>query len=446
MRRLIAIGVCLVCATTSARALNLPEAYALALAHDAEFASETSAAVAGAEAQVQGRAMLRPKISVSGQFERKQLETELDPSVPVGNLLSPSASGNVYGYSISLRQPLYRQDAFGGSSQLLRRAEIAELTYGNARQDLILRVANGYFRVLLSQESLAFAVAQKAATAEQLAAAKERFDTGRATITDVTEAQARYDALVAQEIAAESELAVNRARFASLTGDDGTDLAAIGLSPKPQPPMPNAVETWIERARQGNFSIQVREREVAIAEADVDKARLKGRPTVDLVASYGNTRQSGELSPLLYPEDSKTKSVGVQFSMPLFEGGALQSKLRETLANRARARQLLEATRREADVSVRQTFLDVQSGALRVAALEQALVSAQTSLEAATLGREVGVRTNLDVLTLQQQLYSSKRDLAQARYEYLMSRLQLNATVGELNENALNARWEDRGT
>jgi outer membrane protein len=129
--------------------------------------------------------------------------------------------------------------------------------------------------------------------------------------------------------------------------------------------------------------------------------------------------------------------VGVQFSVPIFAGGALQSKHRQAVAQRNQARQELEATRREVDLDVREAYTQVTSGALRVAALEQSLVSAQTSLEAGELGREIGNRTNLDVLNLQQQVYDVKRDLADARYGYLLTQLQLAALAGELSENDL---------
>ena len=186
-----------------------------------------------------------------------------------------------------------------------------------------------------------------------------------------------------------------------------------------------------------SIEVLVRTRQLDMADAQVERTRLAGRISLDMVAKYDDSRQDGELASLAYPDQSRTLQVGVQFSVPIFAGGALQSKYRQAVAQRNQARQELEATRREVDLDVREAYTQVTSGALRVAALEQNLVSAQTSLEAGELGREVGNRTNLDVLNLQQQVYDVKRDLSDARYGYLLTQLKLAALAGELSENDL---------
>lgn len=433
MRRLIPL-VLLACVAPSAGALDLIEAHRAAREHDADFAAQLSAAEAGREYAVQSRAALMPRVNVSGQAGRRNQEVK--QSGDLSSLLSSNANGNVYGYSVSISQPLYRPDAMADRRSLAAQSEISALSFRAAEQDLILRVAQTYFGVLLSQDSLAFAKAQRAAVAEQLAGAKERFDSGRARVTDVAEAQANYDALAAAEIAAESDLAVSRARFFALTGRDGEDPDPI-VAGKTAAALDD-LQSWLNRARAGSLEVRVRDRESAIAESEVKRTSLAGRLSVDIVAKLDDSRQDGELSPLAYPDQSTTKSIGLQFSMPVFAGGALQSRYRQAVAQRNQAQQQLEATRREVEVDVREAHTQVTSGAMRVAALEQGLVSAQTSLEAGELGREVGNRTNLDVLNLQQQVYDVKRDLADARYGYLLTQLQLAALAGELTENDLN--------
>jgi outer membrane protein len=433
VRRLIPF-VLLACVAPSAGALDLIEAHRAAREHDADFAAQLSAAEAGREYAVQSRAALMPRVNVSGQAGRRNQEVQ--QSGDLSSLLSSNANGNVYGYSVSISQPLYRPDAMADRRSLAAQSEISALSFRAAEQDLILRVAQTYFGVLLAQDALAFAKAQRAAVAEQLAAAKERFDSGRARVTDVAEAQANYDALAAAEIAAASDLAVSRARFFALTGRDGEDPDPI-VAGKTATVLED-LQSWLNRARAGSLEIRVRDRESAIAESEVKRTSLAGRLSVDIVAKVDDSRQDGELSPLAYPDQSTTKSIGLQFSMPVFAGGALESRYRQAVAQRNQAQQQLEATRREVEVDVREAHTQVTSGALRVAALEQGLISAQTSLEAGELGREVGNRTNLDVLNLQQQVYDVKRDLADARYGYLLTQLQLAALAGELTENDLD--------
>jgi len=433
MRSLISLAL-LLCAAP-AGALDLVAAHRAAVEHDADFAAEVSAADAGREYAVQSRAALAPRVNLTGQAGKLDLETR--SSGDFSSLLSSNSNGKVYGYGLSVSRPLYRPDLKADARNLAAQADIAALTFKGAQQDLILRVAQAYFGVLLAQDSLAFATAQKEAVAEQLAAAKERFNSGRARVTDVAEAQANYDALAAAQIAAESDLEVSRARFVALTGHDGEDPEAIASRLVATPPQD--AQEWRDRARNESIEVRVRTLQLDMADAEVERTRLAGRISLDLVAKYDNSRQDGELPALAYPDYSNKLQVGVQFSMPVFAGGALQSKYRQAIAQRNQARQELEATRRQVDVDVREAYTQVTSGALRVAALEQGLVSAQTSLEAAELGREVGNRTNLDVLSLQQQVYDVKRDLADARYGYLLTQLKLAALAGELTENHLAA-------
>ena len=434
MRRLIPLAL-LLCAAP-AGALDLVAAHRAALEHDAEFAAEVSAADAGREYAAQSRAALAPRVNITGQAGK--LDTTTRTSGDLSSLLSSEADGKLYSYGVSMSRPLYRPDLKADARNLAAQADIAALAFKGAQQDLILRVAQAYFGVLLAQDSLAFATAQKTAVAEQLAAAKERFDSGRARVTDVAEAQANFDALAAARIAAESDLEVARARFSALTGRDGEDPEPLASGLVVRSP-PQDAQEWRDRARAESIDVRVRTYQLDMADAEVERARLAGRISLDLVAKYDDQHQDGELNALAYPDQSRKLQVGVQFSMPVFAGGALQSKHRQAIAQRNQARQELEATRRQVDVDVREAYMQVTSGALRVAALEQGLVSAQTSLEAAELGREVGNRTNLDVLSLQQQVYDVKRDLADARYGYLLTQLKLSALAGELTETHLVA-------
>jgi outer membrane protein len=179
--------------------------------------------------------------------------------------------------------------------------------------------------------------------------------------------------------------------------------------------------------------------ELAIAGAEIDKYSLRGRPTLDLVASYQYKGQNGSLPPTVSPDNSRAAVIGLQLNVPLYTGGAISSKQRESLAKKRQAEQELSAARRDARLQVQDAYLAVKTGVTRIAALEQAVLSARTALEATTLGRDVGNRTELDVLDAQQRLFTAQLDLAQARHDYLLGRIRLAAAAGELQPGDLRA-------
>ena len=302
-------------------------------------------------------------------------------------------------------------------------------------KSLILRVAQTYFDVLIAQDSVQLAAAQKTAIAEQLEQAKRNFEVGTATITDTHEAQARFDLIVAQEIAAQSDLEVKRRTLQQLINAVPAELNPLGKAFKLEPPQPAEPGKWVEDAELHNYQIAIAQAAAEIAEKEVDRNRGGHLPTVDLVANYSKNSANGGTFGI--GSDTRATSVGVQLNMPLFQGGAIQSKWREAEANSERAKQELVNTRRNVELQTRQAYLGVVSGIAQVQALQQALKSSESLLEASKLGHEVGVRTNLDVLNAQQQLFATRRDLYQAEYNYLLSQLNLQAAVGGLNEEDL---------
>ena len=310
-----------------------------------------------------------------------------------------------------------------------------EAQFKNAGQELILRVTQAYFDVLIAQDNVRLALAQKSAIAEQLEQAKRNFEVGSATITDTYEAQARYDLVGAQEIAAQSNLEVKMNSLQQLINAKPGQLQQRGQQFKPEAPQPPDMEKWVEQAQQNNLQLAVVRAAAELAEKEVARNRGGHYPTLDLVANYSkNSANGGSLG---VGSDSNATAVGVQFNMPLFQGGATHSKWREAAANRDRAREELENARRNVDLQTRQAYLGVVNGIAQVQALQQAVKSGASLLEASKLGQEVGVRTNLDVLNAQQQLYSTQRDLYQAEYNYLLSQLRLKAAAGTLAEDDL---------
>jgi outer membrane protein len=279
--------------------------------------------------------------------------------------------------------------------------------------------------------------AQKAATAEQLASAKRNFEVGTSTITDTREAQARYDLVQAQEIAAENDLRVKKLALDTLVGrsDAQPNPLATPLDvPAPQPPSP---EAWVAASENASPAILQAKDAVAIAELETEKARAGHKPTVDLTASYGVTNSINGNTATILDNRPKIGTVGVQFNLPLFAGFAVQNRIRETLALEDKARSDLEATRRQVAQAVRTAYFGVVSGESQVKALEAAEASSQSALDANRLGYQVGVRINIDVLNAQSQLYQTKRDLAQARYNVLLGHLKLRQANGTLQEQDL---------
>ncbi|MCE3285555.1 MAG: type secretion protein TolC, partial [Steroidobacteraceae bacterium] len=276
-----------------AGAVDMVEAYRGARDHDATFAADRAAAGAGAEYRTQARAVLLPQASISAQYGRRTTRTRLDGTSEAAFALDETGDGTVYGYGLRITQPVYRPDAVADSRRLEAQAGIAAVSFRAAEQDLVLRVAQAYIEVLAANDELAFALAQKRAVAEQLASSRARFDAGRARATDVAEAQAQFDSLVAVEIAAGNELRIRLERLRSLTGVETATLDAL-----PRHSYDLALEdqdTWLQRAYENNPDLLLRELELRIASADEREIRFAGRPTIDFVASLDETRQDGSL-------------------------------------------------------------------------------------------------------------------------------------------------------
>jgi outer membrane protein len=283
---------------------------------------------------------------------------------------------------------------------------------------------------LTSQDALASLQAQKEAIVEQLASAKRNFEVGTATITDTHEAQARFDLTLAQEIAAQNDLEVKRNALAQVTGQLPTELAGLKTGVKLSPPEPAKPDEWVSGAQAHNFGVTLQQLAVAIAKRDITRNRAGHLPTLDFVASQGRT-QGLAFAPNL---TISSTSYGVQFNLPLFAGFAATSKVREAISLEDKARADLDSAVRTAAQGARTAFLGVQSGLSQVRALEAAEVSSKSALESNRLGYEVGVRINIDVLNAQQQLYSTRRDLAKARYDTMVNGLKLKAIAGSLAE------------
>lgn len=426
-------------AAHSSFAIDLVESHARALGHDATMAAADQALAAGREKAVQGRALLLPQVQLSAGVTRiaERSSTNLPPAF--SELIKSQSSGTAYQAALQAAQPLYDAKASSEKRQLQQQSTLAGVKHHDAEQELIQRVAEAYFNVLLAQETLRVTQAEKAAVTMQRDRAQARFDVGRGKITDVQETQARYDAVLTRELSAQSTLALRQAQYHELTGVAADRLAMLRDGFVPTPPAPDDLVSWQARGEAQNTRVQFKRSELAIAGAEIEKYSLRGRPTLDLVASYTYKGQNGGLSQTVSPDSSRAATIGLQLTVPLYAGGALNSRERESVAKKGQAEQELVAAQRDARLQVQDAFLAVKTGVSRVRSLEQSVRSAQTALEATTLARDVGTRTELDVLDAQQRLYTTQLDLAQARNDYLLGRIRLASAAGELQEGDLHA-------
>ena len=353
-----------------------------------------------------------------------------------GRVLQPAlAHVNSNAYNVNLTQPLFRWQNFAqyGQSKLL--VMQTEATFAQAGQDLILRVAQAYFDVLVAIENLRAVQANKTAIAQQLEQAKKNFEVGTATITDTYESQSRFDLATAQEIAADNELEVRRYALRVLIGRDPGELSRLKLKAVMEPPQPASMEPWVEAAERDSFVVQAQQAAAEAAGKAVEINRAGHYPTLDVVANYGQNNGPGQSG--LGEIDTTTRQVGLQLNIPIFQGGAVNSRTREAIARRDAELATLDKEKRNSALGARQSYLGVVNGLAEIRALEAALVSSLSSLESNRLGYEVGVRINIDVLNAENQVYVTRRDLARARFNTLLAQLKLKAAVGSLAETDL---------
>jgi len=428
LTKLLAV-VALVLPASAAAQQDLLEIYREALANDAVYSAARYSAEAGRERGPQGRALLLPTLGLSGSATRTRSETEFRDTILPTTTRTPEQAS----YTLTLTQPLFRYQNWIQYEQGGVQVRQAEATFAQAYQDLVVRVATAYFDVLAAQDTLALVRAQKEAIAEQLAQARRNFEVGTATITDTHEAQARFDLSNAQEIASQNDLEAKRRVLQLLTGKEPGELKPLRADIKLPAPNPNNMEAWAELAGKQGYPVLIQEAAVEIAALEARRNRAAHLPTVDFVATHGQSGQSATTDSAIGRDITQTV-IGLQFAMPLFQGGALTSRDRESAALANKVREDLDNARRTSILTARQIYLTVLNGIIQVQALEQALVSSQSALDSNKLGYEVGVRINIDVLNASQQLFQTRRDLAVARYNTITNHLRLKAAAGSLRE------------
>ncbi len=416
----------LLAVASSANAENLLDAYRLAADSDPQVKAAEAAWQAVQETRNQRLALFRPQLSLNSNITRNRQE------FLSGGFFG--RSGTFYstndGLTLNLNQPIYHRDYYVQLRQTDARTRQAEADYNAAQQALLLRVSERYFEVLAAADTVEFARAEKEAIGRQLEQTQRRFDVGLVAITDVNEAQARFDLALSQEVDAQSRLSSNREALREVTGMLPESLRGLAEQIPLTSPDPQDVEAWVGTALKQNFQLISAQAATDVASQTIDLQRAGHYPVVDAVVSHGYSKFSGGAFGARETLDS---AIGLQLSVPLYQGGAVNSRIREAQYRLNQAKETQEQQTRAASRQTRDGYLNVTASISRVGALKQAVVSNQSALDATEAGMQVGTRTTIDVLNSQRDLYRAKRDLSRARYDYLINTLRLKQAAGMIS-------------
>ncbi|MGA8393756.1 MAG: TolC family outer membrane protein [Burkholderiaceae bacterium] len=416
----------------SVQAQNLVQMYEAARAYDAGYQSAKAQFDASIAKADQATAGILPFVSANAGYSQTQFDNK------TGNNIVIDTSYGTENAAISASQPLYRPANLATYEQGRKQVDIAKAQLDAIEQDLIVRVSSAYFDVLSAQDNLFLIREQKKAVAEQLASAKRNFEVGTATITDSREAESRYDLIVSAEIGAENDLRVKRLALEVVVGKAANDPKPLAR-PVVLPAIPLTDDAfWVQQAEVNNPTLRQARLGVDVAQLETAKAYAGHKPTLDLTASYGNTRYPGGNASSGFYTRTTAGTVGLVLNVPIFSGFLVQNQVKQTLALEEKAKADLDGVQRNVVQGTRAIFFGVKSGLGQVKALETAEISTKSALDANILGYQVGVRINLDVLNAQAALFVARRDLDLTRYNVLLNSLKLRQAAGTLKPEDLD--------
>jgi TolC family type I secretion outer membrane protein len=420
-----ALGCVFLC--TSSWSLDLSQAYLAAMERDATIRAARAATAAKRERLPQARAQLLPNISASASRNRNALESTAPNSLGI-----PATSNRDYNSSamaLTLRQPIFRKYQMADYRQAKAQVDSFDAILETELQNVAVRVSGAYFEALLTTEQLALVLAQKTAYASKLDAARKRFSAGVGTLTDIYEAQAGLDLNVAQELEARQNVDFTRRQIQTLVNSPIDKLAALGPDKIVLTlPLPNRVEDWIERAEASSPELRSLRSLVEAARYEVEKSQAGHSPTLDAVAQLSRNESDTVTS---VNNRYSNRSIGLQFNLPIFAGGYVNSTVRQALADQERAEHALEAFRRDLGERVHREFRGVTEGVLKVKAFEQAVRSTALVTLSNQRSFEAGSRTLPDTLHAAQQNMLAQSDLAKTRSIYILSKIRLQALTGD---------------
>ena len=416
---------------SNAQAQSLVEMYEAARGYDAGFISAKAQFEANLARANQALGGILPNIAVSVSQVRTDFQRQVEgsPRSAITELETKTTAA-------TLTQPIYRPTAWATYRQGGRQLQQAAAQYEAAEHDLLIRVSQAYFDVLTSEDNFELVQTQKKAVSEQLASAQRNFEVGTATITGVRDAQARYDLANAQAIAAENDLRTKRLALSMVVGLIDAKPKRLAKSTALVDLPKEDVNIWVSQAHVHSPAVRQAQLALEVADFEMDKATALHKPTLDAQMTYGRTENlKGSFVGTTYastPTTTWNPTVGLVLNVPLFTGFSGVYKVKEAIALKDKAQSDLENARRATEQATRNTYFGLLAGLSQVKAYEAAEASSQSALDANKLGYSVGVNINIDVLNSQSQLYQTKRDLAKARYDVLVTNLKLRQAAGTL--------------
>jgi outer membrane protein len=416
---------------SSAQAQSLVEMYEAARGYDAGFISAKAQFEANLARANQSLGGILPNIAMSVSHTKTDVQRQISG---VDAVRQDVAQLETKTTAATLVQPLYRPAAWATYRQGGRQLQQAAAQYEAAEHELLIRVSQAYFDVLTSEDNFELVQNQKKAVSEQLASAQRNFEVGTATITGVRDAQARYDLADAQAIAAENDLRTKRLALNMVAGIDNAQPKRLAKKTNLVTPPNEDVNSWVSQSQSSSPAVRQAQLAVEVADYEMDKATAVHKPTLDAQMTYGRTENlKGTATPAITnPYTTWSPTVGLVLNVPLFAGFSGVYKVKEAIALKDKARSDLDNARRSTEQSTRNTYFGLLAGLSQVKAYEAAEASSQSALDANKLGYSVGVNINIDVLNSQSQLYQTKRDLAKARYDVLVTNLKLRQAAGTL--------------
>lgn len=416
---------------TATFAADLIDIYKAALISDPTYQAAVSTRLSQREVIPQSVAALLPNISAQANVSNNYQNITQPPTAG-----QPNGTSNVQsqGYDISIRQPLININAWLAVKQAHSTGKQADLTLAAAAQDLIFRVATAYFNVLSTQDTLRFSQAEKAADSKQLNQAQKRVQVGLDALTSVYEAKAAYDKSLATEIIAENSLRNNQEALRQLTGQTYSSIKAFTKKIPLLSPQPDNIERWINAATQNNLKLMAARYGVEVSREKIKMQASGHLPSLSLIGNYGKTATFNNV-PSSFSKNGGT--LGLELDVPLFAGGAVSSKTRQAQYDFQTASANLDNTYRLLIVNTRQKYNDVLADISKIKAEQQAIKSAQLSLDSTEESYNAGTRTVVDVLIAQQNLYDAKRTAASDQYNYLLDTLLLKQAAGSLKPDDL---------
>jgi outer membrane protein len=414
---------------------NLLQIFQQAQINDPAWAAAQKANQAAQEKIIQGRALLLPTIGLSANANQTNADIQYTGNANVFRN-NGSERFETYSYTLNASQPVYRPQNNIQYAQAKTQAAYADVQLTSAQQDLIMRVSQAYFDVLIAQDKIELINAQKQATMLQLNQAQANFKVGVATITDVNDAQAKLDLLLAQEVAAYNTLEDKKRAIEAITGNTPGALVAAHLNLRMDMIEPHEMSAWVNLAIENNPELLAQQKALEFAKQDVERNHAGHMPTLDAVGSYNYTNANGGINGFGNKLDNFT--LGLQLQLPLYQGGAIASKEREALLNYQKAQDELEQSRRKAILQTRRAWLNLSSAVAQVHAYEQAVISGQSQVDSTRKAYKVGIRNTVDVLNAQQQFYTAQHDLHEARYNYLANIIKLKTAAGIIIESDIS--------